>query len=211
MSVGESLALLRQEVWFLFIEFKKCCDTNFSLILCIYANNFTNKTIFSKTYSNFWCTLSRWLTYRNSQLLSQISWLIDAYFRVREVTIPLSWRGDFFNLRKPVFFQDCESERGPLDIIATTAQKMKFSIKDLFSKCDQIRSFVQLMEKFIFLWNTFQLYLWYLLNIYPNLPRNVMVRLLHPMSWHRLSPGFDYFSRSPDLSHTTPGIACRLI
>ena len=37
------------------------------------------------------------------QLLSQISWLIDAYFRVLEVTIPLSRRGDFFNLRKPVF------------------------------------------------------------------------------------------------------------
>ena len=103
MSVGESIALLRQEVWFLFIEFKKCCDTSFSLILCIYANSFTSKTIFSKTYSNFWCTLSRWLTSRNSQLLSQISWLIDAYFRVLEVTIPLSRRGHFFNLRKPVF------------------------------------------------------------------------------------------------------------
>ena len=41
----------------------------------------------------------------------------------------------------------------------TTAQKMKFSIKDFFSKCDQIRSFLQicshlmnksLMENFIF-------------------------------------------------------------
>ena len=41
-----------------------------------------------------------------------------------------------------------------------TAQKMKFSIKDFFSKCDQIRSFLQiwsyllkksLMENFIFL------------------------------------------------------------
>ena len=40
-----------------------------------------------------------------------------------------------------------------------TAQKMKFSIKDFFSKCDQIRSFLRicahllkksLMEKFIF-------------------------------------------------------------
>ena len=40
-----------------------------------------------------------------------------------------------------------------------TAQKMKFSIKDFFSKCDQIRSFLQiwshllkksLMENFIF-------------------------------------------------------------
>ena len=37
-----------------------------------------------------------------------------------------------------------------MDIIATTTQKMKFSIKDLFSKCDQIRSFLQLMENFIF-------------------------------------------------------------
>ena len=41
----------------------------------------------------------------------------------------------------------------------TTAQKMKFSIKDFFSKCDQIRSFLRicshlmnksLMENFIF-------------------------------------------------------------
>ena len=42
-----------------------------------------------------------------------------------------------------------------------TAQKMKFSIKDFFSKCDQIRRFLQirshllkksLMENFIFLY-----------------------------------------------------------
>ena len=37
--------------------------------------------------------------------------------------------------------------------IGTTAQKMKFSIKDFFSKCDQIRSFVliwsYLLEKFL--------------------------------------------------------------
>ena len=43
--------------------------------------------------------------------------------------------------------------------IVYTVQKMKFSIKDFFSKCDQIRSFVQfwshllkksLMENFIY-------------------------------------------------------------
>ena len=28
-------------------------------------------------------------------------------------------------------------------IVLTTAQKMKFSIKDVFSKCDQIRSFLR--------------------------------------------------------------------
>ena len=35
---------------------------------------------------------------------------------------------------------------------SATARKMKFSIKDLFSKCDQIRSFLKksLMENFIF-------------------------------------------------------------
>ena len=35
---------------------------------------------------------------------------------------------------------------------AITAEKMKFSIKDFFSKCDQIRSFLKesLMENFIF-------------------------------------------------------------
>ena len=44
-------------------------------------------------------------------------------------------------------------------LVYFTAQKMKFSIKDFFSKCDQIRSFLQiwsyllknsLMKKFIF-------------------------------------------------------------
>ena len=44
-------------------------------------------------------------------------------------------------------------------LVNYTAQKMKFSIKDFFSKCDQIRSFLQiwshlmkkfLMENFIF-------------------------------------------------------------
>ena len=43
--------------------------------------------------------------------------------------------------------------------ITVTAQKMQFSIKDFFSKCDQIRSFlpiwsyllkISLMENFIF-------------------------------------------------------------
>ena len=46
-----------------------------------------------------------------------------------------------------------------VDLLATTAQKMKFSIKDFFSKYDQIRSFLQiwshllnksLMENFSF-------------------------------------------------------------
>ena len=46
-----------------------------------------------------------------------------------------------------------------VDLLATTAQKMKFSIKDFFSKYDQIRSFLRfwshllkksLMESFIF-------------------------------------------------------------
>ena len=50
---------------------------------------------------------------------------------------------------------------------AFTAQKMKFFIKDLFSKCDQIRSFLQiwshllkksLMENFIFLCSVFYHY-----------------------------------------------------
>ena len=46
-----------------------------------------------------------------------------------------------------------------LHLVSSTAQKMKFSIKDFFSKCDQIRSFLQisshllkksLMENFSF-------------------------------------------------------------
>ena len=45
-------------------------------------------------------------------------------------------------------------------VVPFTVQKMKFSIKDFFSKCDQIRNFLRiwsyllkksLMEKFIFL------------------------------------------------------------
>ena len=52
-----------------------------------------------------------------------------------------------------------KSSRVVLDKILNTAQKMKFSIKDFFSKCYQIHSFLQiwshllkrsLMEKFIF-------------------------------------------------------------
>ena len=46
-----------------------------------------------------------------------------------------------------------------IDFAVTTAQKMRFSIKDFFSKCDQIHSFLRiwshslkksLMENFIF-------------------------------------------------------------
>ena len=43
-----------------------------------------------------------------------------------------------------------------LNLVILTAQKMKFSIKDFFSKCDQIRSFLShllmksLMKNFIF-------------------------------------------------------------
>ena len=51
--------------------------------------------------------------------------------------------------------------QGPYNAICkfSTAQKMKFSIKDFFSKCDQLRRFLRiwshlmkksLMEKFIF-------------------------------------------------------------
>ena len=42
------------------------------------------------------------------------------------------------------FTEDC--------LMQYTAQKMKFSIKDFFSKCDQIRRFLKksLMENFIF-------------------------------------------------------------
>ena len=40
-----------------------------------------------------------------------------------------------------------------LDDIANTTQKMKFPIKDFFSKCDQIRSFLRiwsyLLKKFL--------------------------------------------------------------
>ena len=37
------------------------------------------------------------------------------------------------------------------NLIATvTGQKIRFSIKDFFSKCDQIRIFRSLMENFIF-------------------------------------------------------------
>ena len=54
-------------------------------------------------------------------------------------------------------FTFSEDEGAPIETY--TAQKMKFSIKDFFSKCDQIRSFLQiwshllkksLMENFIF-------------------------------------------------------------
>ena len=36
---------------------------------------------------------------------------------------------------------DLSGDRLPLTLDGVTAQKMKFSIKDFFSKCDQIRSF----------------------------------------------------------------------
>ena len=54
----------------------------------------------------------------------------------------ISWIFSFYRLLiEPTHIQ----ETSPLciyDIFATyTAQKMKFSIKDFFSKCDQIRSF----------------------------------------------------------------------
>ena len=54
----------------------------------------------------------------------------------------------------------CYAKNGICQIIKTAAQKMKFSIKDFFSKCDQMRSFLRiwpyllkkyLMEIFIFL------------------------------------------------------------
>ena len=45
------------------------------------------------------------------------------------------------------------SSDGSNYIVNVTAQKMKFSITDFFSKCDQIRSFLKksVMENFIFL------------------------------------------------------------
>ena len=33
---------------------------------------------------------------------------------------------------------------GNFEALPNTAQKMKFSIKDIFSKCDQIRSFLRI-------------------------------------------------------------------
>ena len=36
-----------------------------------------------------------------------------------------------------------EGSADKVDLLATTAQKMKFSIKDFFSKYDQIRSFLR--------------------------------------------------------------------
>ena len=40
--------------------------------------------------------------------------------------------------------QDLLSKSRELKTMTSTAQKMKFSIKDFFSKCDQIRSFLRL-------------------------------------------------------------------
>ena len=75
-----------------------------------------------------------------------------------------------FNLRKNGYENDnLQSQHSISNTILTihiwekmncTAQKMKFSIKDFFSECDQIRSFLRiwshllkksLMENFIFL------------------------------------------------------------
>ena len=80
-----------------------------------------------------------------------------------------------------------------------TAQKMKFSIKDLFSKCDQIRSFLRiwshllsksLMENFIFgQWNdltghteNFKMKLYYLYYFQERLSLwyNIILKLLSP-------------------------------
>ena len=73
-------------------------------------------------------------------------------FPLRSMRNSKSCSVDVFNflnmLQKSIFYYE-----------NSTAQKMKFSIKDFFSKCDQIRSFLQissyllkksLMENFIF-------------------------------------------------------------
>ena len=68
--------------------------------------------------------------------------------------------GNFQLLKKPhyIYFCDCGLDI-PDKPILLTAQKMKFSIKDFFSKCDQTSSFLRiwshllnksLMENFIF-------------------------------------------------------------
>ena len=58
-----------------------------------------------------------------------------------------------------VYLICCASPGYKILLLFRTAQKMKFSIKDIFSKCDQIRSFLQtwsqllkksLTENFIF-------------------------------------------------------------
>ena len=56
-------------------------------------------------------------------------------------------------------FENRIKKTNPLTQVYVTAQKMKFSIKDFFGKCDEIRSFLRiwshllkksLMENFIF-------------------------------------------------------------
>ena len=67
-----------------------------------------------------------------------------------------SWRSLSIILGKLTFFilsvLHRHSSDGSNCIVNVTAQKMKFSITDFFSKCDQIRSFLKksVMENFIF-------------------------------------------------------------
>ena len=69
------------------------------------------------------------------------------------------WRLKSFICFQPKFHLICSTEFWIRLWKSTTAQKMKCSIKDFFSKCDQIRSFLRiwshllkksLMESFIF-------------------------------------------------------------
>ena len=91
-----------------------------------------------------------------------IVFVLGFYYYVKITTNPQSW---YQYILKPLyskFLPDVSWLKRivvMLQTVASTAQKMKFSIKDFFNKCDQIRSFLQiwshflkksLMENFIF-------------------------------------------------------------
>ena len=65
-----------------------------------------------------------------------------------------------------------------LPIIANTAQKMKFSIKDFFSKCDQICNFLRIWSHLLMKILNGKLHIFVQCNIVEGLPKKLFVRVI---------------------------------
>ena len=106
------------------------------------------------------------LSIPSSSLIYEVAWLFNHVSNLIQALICTLHRNRVYKeraLSNSPLTEDCTS----------TAHKMKFSVKDFFSKCDQIRKFLQtwslvlkksLMENFIFVqcgvnWTSY--HIWY--------------------------------------------------
>ena len=95
-------------------------------------------SVFSPNTEKYWSEKLRIWTLYTLKILKKV-FLTDLFSRAFFWGVQQSFREQLFLNRRNVFsfkiFGKAKDER-------VTAQKMKFSIKDFFSKCEQVRSFL---------------------------------------------------------------------